>query len=80
MFVTWKQDNNIFLYFSYDFLTIYDGDSFFALELIELSGDSTQDVVSSGRDIFIQFISDESEVRYGFRIQYEAGKTLCCIY
>ena len=77
----------LYFYFSYDFVNIYDGDSIFASSIGSLTGILPGEVVSSGSDIFINFVSDGSEQSLGFRIQYEASKHFClqclscyCVY
>ena len=72
----------IYYHFRYEFLHVYDGDSLFAPELAKLTGNSSSlqvqlllgDVRSTGRDIFINFLSDDTETRPGFIIQFDAGK------
>ena len=66
---------NITVYiFSYDFLSVYDGDTPLDLELGSLTGILPPNVASSGPDIYISFTSDGSETSSGFIIQYDAGK------
>ena len=60
--------------FSYDFLNIYDGNDIFATEIASLSGILAEVVMSSGPNIFLNFLSDDTETSSGFKIQYWAGK------
>ena len=56
-------------------MKVYDGDSNSAYMLGSLTGDVLpSDMASTGSDIFINFVSDESMATIGFRIQYSAGK------
>lgn len=70
----------MYLYFSYDFVYVYDGDNRFADEIARLTGSPDEKdgfpftVMSTGRDIFIYFLSDDTETTSGFKIQFEAGK------
>ena len=62
------------MFFSYDFVYIYDGDRIFASEIGSLTGNILPgEIVSTGADIFINLISDFSEAMTGFKIQYAAG-------
>ena len=66
----WKND-----YHRYDFLYVYDGADEFGTQLAQLDGDSIPNPIqSTGRDMFLNFLSDDSETRAGFQIQFEAGK------
>ena len=59
----------------YDFLYVYDGANEFGTQLAQLDGDSIPNPIeSTGRDMFLNFLSDDSETRAGFQIQFEAGK------
>ena len=64
----------IFVLFRYDFVIIYDGGSLFDSELARLTGIFPDDVISTGTELYINFISDESETTLGFKIQFDAGK------
>ena len=56
-------------------MKVYDGDSNSAYMLGSLTGDVLpSDMVSTGPDIFINFVSDDEVAKIGFRIQYGAGK------
>ena len=59
---------------------MYDGDSPFAPEIAAFTGSSTLPdyVVSTGPDMFITFLSDETETRSGFKIWYSAGENSFC--
>ena len=46
----------------------------FANEIARLTGGFSNDVISTGRDIFITFLSDDTKTKTGFKIQFEAGK------
>ena len=65
--------NYSILNLSYDFLRVYDGSSVFDSEIGALTGIQTSEIISSGSDIFLNFLSDDSENKAGFRIQYEPG-------
>ena len=69
---------------SYDFLTIYDGDTIFDNQIDKVTGDSlpnSYNVLSTNSKLLLSFESDESETRFGFSIQYEASKLLSdCLY
>ena len=54
---------------------MYDGDSASGSQLGSLTGESKPaDVVSTGRDIFINLVSDSDQAKKGFHLQYAAGK------
>ena len=56
---------------------IYDGDNPLATEIGTLTGLSPylpDNVISTGPDIYISFISDTTETANGFKIRYNAGK------
>ena len=73
-----------FYFWSYDFLTIYDGDTIFDNQIDKVTGDSlpnSYNVLSTYSKLLLIFESDESETRFGFSIQYEASKLLSyCLY
>ena len=52
---------------------VYDGSSLFDIELASLTGIFPDDVTSTGTELYINFISDESETAPGFLIQFDAG-------
>ena len=55
---------------------MYDGADEFGTQLAQLDGDSIPNPIeSTGRDMFLNFLSDDSETRAGFQIQFEAGKS-----
>ena len=61
--------------FSWDHLYVYDGTDVFATEIAKLTGNSIPaDVTSTGRDVFLNFVSDESKNRNGFKLRFDAGK------
>ena len=45
----------------------------FDTEIGTLTGDTASEVMSSGPDVFLNFKSDGSETKTGFRLQYEPG-------
>ena len=66
------------LIFSYDYLRVYDGDSV-ASPLVSIwTGNSIvgEKYLSSGRDIYLNLVSDGSVTRSGFKIQFDAGSSL----
>ena len=67
--------NLLFILFSYDFLSVFDGkyENGELKEIASLTGESPPNVTSSGPNISIQFISDDSQVRPGFKIHFEAS-------
>ena len=70
-----RKTNNLF--FSYDSLTIYDGDSSTSPVMGNYCGDSIPPShVSSSNEILIQFQSDGSATYNGFKMEYNPlGKT-----
>ena len=60
--------------FRYDFLYIYDGENEFATLIGQFTGLSSNTVQSTGRHLFINFQSDESEARTGFNLRFDTGK------
>ena len=65
----------LFILFRYDFLNIFDGkyENSESKEIASLTGERPPNVTSSGPNISIQFISDDSGVRPGFKIYFEAS-------
>ena len=63
-----------FYIFSYDFLYLYDGNSPSATEIASLTGMVPDDIISSGPNIFLNFLSDDTETSFGFRIKHARGK------
>lgn len=59
---------------------VYDGDSTSAPEIASLTGTLPDELMSTGRDIFINFISDDSETTLGFRIQFDTSKKIFNLY
>ena len=56
-------------------MIVYNGDSPIALEIAKFTGNILPNqIVSSGPDIFIKFVSDYITAVKGFSIQYGAGK------
>ena len=54
---------------------MYDGSTIFDTMLATLTGDVLPaDVTSTGTFVLINFASDGSETRAGFRIHYDSGK------
>lgn len=71
------------VFYSYDFVTIYDGETVFDNQLERLTGSSLAAdylVTSSGNKILINLESDSSETRSGFEIQFAAGKFLLKVF
>jgi len=80
--VTWSITSfaNIMLNFrnfntepTYDYVTVYDGDSASAAVLATLSGQLSDDpprITSTGHSLFVKFVSDSSINRCGFTAQY----------
>ena len=60
--------------YSYDYLYVYDGPSLLDVQIASLTGILPEDIISSGPDIFLNFLSDDTETMDGFKIQYDAGK------
>ena len=57
--------------FSYDFLSIYDGDSSTSYMLGKYCGDSIPPShVSSSNEVLIHFDSDTGETEAGFKMEY----------
>ncbi|KAJ8318614.1 hypothetical protein KUTeg_003705 [Tegillarca granosa] len=54
----------------YDYLVIYDGTSSSAKEIAKYCGTSNINVVSSGRYLFLEFVTDDSTRERGFRLNY----------
>ena len=61
--------------FRYDFLNIFDGEYEYgeSKEVAELTGLSPPNITSSGPVISIQFISDKTGVKPGFKIDFQAS-------
>ena len=57
------------LHFSYDYLYVFDGIDVIAA----LTGVLPEVVSSTGPDIYLNFLSDDSEARPGFKIRFDAG-------
>ena len=56
----------------YDYLTIHDGRNSNATKLVSLCGNGKHnDIVSSGRYLFVKFKSDTVVTKTGFQIHYE---------
>ena len=72
----WKIIQTINLYAfvpRYDFLNVFDGSSSQDTKLASLTGVLPPNITSSGSEILIQFVSDDTEVYAGFKIQFNAG-------
>ena len=59
-------------------MSVHDGDNQSAKEIARVTGTAQQfsrnfAITSTGRDIFINFLSDDTETASGFKIQFEAG-------
>ena len=60
-------------------MTFYDGETIFDDELDQLTGDSLPNsfqIISSSNKVLVNFQTDDSETRPGFRIQYEKSKSI----
>ena len=57
-------------------MDVYDGDDMNAPMIARLTGILPSAVMSTGRDIFINFLSDISLTKLGFRIEFNAGKNI----
>ena len=70
------QTNIVLVNFSYnaDFVNVYDGNSTSSNVIRHMSGtwgnNVNSTIISTGSDMFINFISDDWDYRNGFRIQY----------
>ena len=54
---------------------VYDGSDVFGTELGKLHGNAIPAAVeSTGRDMFLNFLSDYSTTETGFQLTFEAGK------
>ena len=63
---------DFYIYFRYDFVYVYDGGNSFVTEIAVLTGTFTEDVTSTGTELFINFLSDDTVTAAGFRIQFDA--------
>ena len=67
-----------FFHFSYDFLYVKDGATLVDTQLAALSGNpddlTTLTQISTGSSMTLNFVSDSSEAKGGFVLQYEACK------
>ena len=61
--------------FSYDFVTIYDGETEFDSQLARLTGNSENGnvITATGNKVLIHLESDSSFTETGFEIQFNAG-------
>ena len=61
--------------FSYDFVTIYDGETEFDSQLARLTGNSENGnvITATGNKVLIHLESDSSFTEAGFEIQFNAG-------
>ena len=55
-------------------MNVYDGDGLNATKIGRLTGIFPDNVVSTGPDIYLSFVSDENLSKSWFKIQYDAGK------
>ena len=73
-----KYNYIVFFYFSYDFLYVKDGATLVDTQLAALSGNpddlTTLTQISTGSSMTLNFVSDSSEAKGGFVLQYEACK------
>ena len=66
-----RSTNNLF-FFSWDSLTIFDGDSSTSSMMGKYCGDSIPPShISSSNQVLIHFQSDHSSTRAGFQIEYQ---------
>ena len=70
------QNTHIFLpIYSYDFLKVWDGLSPGETKISELTGSTIPSPVASyGNTMFLNFLSDDSERKAGFKLQYYVGR------
>ena len=62
------------LFLRFDMLNIHDGDSSSANLIDQLWGANLpNDITSTGSNIFINFLSDESETYSGFKMKFLVG-------
>ena len=54
---------------------IYDGGNMLSDERAQLTGVISDPFFSTGRDIYLKFLSDGTKTKTGFQIQFESGKT-----
>ena len=70
-FVIVKWEKQTTYLFSWDYLTIYDGDSSTSLMMGKYCGDSIPPShISSSNEVLVQFKSDLSHTRAGFKMEY----------
>ena len=69
----------VFLQFSYDFVNVYDGSSMLNTQIASLTGILPVPVTSTGPDIFLYFVSDDTVTNPGFRVEYDSGKIDGCL-
>ena len=64
------------LHFSYDFLYVYDGPSLFDNLMESLTGELLPEyqVTSTGPDLFLNLVSDDTETTPGFKVRFDASK------
>ena len=60
----------IFCSCNYDFVAVYDGPDKQAKLIGKFCGRNGVEVVSSGRYLFVEFISDDSKQYPGFKLKY----------
>ena len=68
-----KTLNQRLFIFRYDFVYVYDGSDAFGTLVGTLTGVLPTGLTSTGTDMFITFISDDSETTPGFRIEFAAS-------
>ena len=68
--------------FRYDFLNIYDGDDISGTTSPKIGSftgglpTSATKPQSTGRDMYLNFLSDDSQTYEGFKLQFDAGEDL----
>ena len=63
---------DFYICFRYDFVYVYDGGSSFAIEIAQMTGIFAEVATSTGTELFIHFLSDDTVTEAGFRIQFDA--------
>ena len=70
--------------YSYDFLKVWDGLSPGETRISDLTGSTIPSPVASyGNTMFLNFLSDDSERKAGFKLQYYVGRnnsSVSCSY
>ena len=75
-----SETTSFFPNFSYDFVYVYDGNTWGATEIGMLTGFAPylpDNIVSTGQDIYLSLVTDVTETASGFKVKYDAGKNCC---